>query len=153
MKGTFWNNTSRSGKPVVTEYYTNPIAVTTSGQHTFAQGVRMEDFSAKYETVFAPLQNGKAVIRMQYTGAFTLKVNDRVLASDSTWRDQPMRFELDVKKGEEYAVELTYHTVKTWGANMKFNIGEEHPIDYAETIIRLMGLETVVCVGGISALL
>ena len=151
VKGTFWNNTSRSGKPVVTEYYTNPIAVTTSGQHTFAQGVRMEDFSAKYETVFAPLQNGKAVIRMQYTGAFTLKVNDRVLASDSTWRDQPMRFELDVKKGEEYAVELTYHTVKTWGANMKFNIGEEHPIDYAETINRLKGIETVVFVGGISS--
>lgn len=151
VKGTFWNNTSHNGKPAVTEYYTNPIAVTTSGQHTFAQGVRMEDFSAKYETTFTPQQSCKAVIRMQYTGAFTLKVNGKTLASDSTWRDQPMRFELDVVKGDKYDVELTYHTVKTWAANMKFNIGEELPINYTETIDKLKGIETVVFVGGISS--
>ncbi len=151
VKGTFWNNTSHNGKPAVTEYYTNPIAVTTNGQHTFAQGVRMEDFSAKYETTFTPQQSCKAVIRMQYTGAFTLKVNGKTLASDSTWRDQPMRFELDVVKGDKYDVELTYHTVKTWAANMKLNIGEELPINYAETIDKLKGIETVVFVGGISS--
>lgn len=151
IKGTFWNNTTRSGKPAVTEYYTNPIAVTTSGQHTFAQGVRMEDFSAKYETTFTPQQSCKAVIRMQYTGAFTLKVNGKTLASDSTWRDQPMRFELDVVKGDKYDVELTYHTVKTWAANMKFNIGEELPINYAETIEKLKDIETVIFVGGLSS--
>lgn len=151
VKGTFWNNTSCSGKPVVTEHYTNPIAVTTSGQHTFAQGVRMEDFSAKYETTFTPQQSCKAVIRMQYTGAFTLKVNGNILASDSTWRDQPMRFELDAVKGDKYDVELTYHTVKTWGANMKFNIGEEQPINYAETTDKLKGIETVIFAGGLSS--
>lgn len=151
VRGTFWNNTSRSGKPAVTEYYTTPIAVTTSGQHTFAQGVRMEDFSAKYETTFTPRQSCKAVIRMQYTGAFTLKVNGKTLASDSTWRDQPMRFELDVVKGDKYDVELMYHTVKTWAANMKFNIGEELPINYAETIEKLKEIETVVFVGGLSS--
>lgn len=151
VRGTFWNNTSRSGKPAVTEYYTTPIAVTTNGQHTFAQGVRMEDFSARYETTFTPQQSCKAVIRMQYTGAFTLKVNGKTLASDSTWRDQPMRFELDVVKDDKYDVELTYHTVKTWAANMKFNIGEELPIDYAETIGKLKNIETVIFVGGLSS--
>lgn len=151
IKGTFWNNTTHNGKPAVTEYYTNPIAVTTSGQHTFAQGVRMEDFSAKYETTFTPQQSCKAVIRMQYTGAFTLKVNGKTLASDSTWRDQPMRFELDVVKGDKYDVELTYHTVKTWAANMKFNIGEELPINYAETIEKLKDIETVIFAGGLSS--
>lgn len=151
IRGTFWNNTSHSGKPAVTEYYTNPIAVTTNGMHTFAQGVRMEDFSAKYETTFTPQQSCKAVIRMQYTGAFTLKVNGKTLASDSTWRDQPMRFELDVVKGDKYDVELTYHTVKTWAANMKLNIGEELPINYAETIGKLKDMETVIFVGGLSS--
>ena len=151
IRGTFWNNTTRSGKPVTTEYYVNPIAVTTSGQHTFANGVRMEDFSAMYETTFVPEKSCKAVIRMQYTGAFSLKVNGKTLAADSTWRDQPMRFELDVEKGKTYDVELAYHTVKTWGANMKLNIGEELPIDYNETIEKLKGIETVVFVGGISS--
>ena len=151
IRGTFWNNTTRSGKPVTTEYYVNPIAVTTSGQHTFANGVRMEDFSAMYETTFVPEKSCKAVIRMQYTGAFSLKVNGKTLAADSTWRDQPMRFELDVEKGKTYDVELAYHTVKTWGANMKLNIGEELSIDYNETIEKLKGIETVVFVGGISS--
>ena len=151
IRGTFWNNTSMSGKPATSEQYVNPIAVTTSGQHTFANGVRMEDFSAKYETVFTPEKSGKTVIRMQYTGAFELKMNGEVLAADSTWRDQPMRFEFDAEEGKQYAIELTYHTVKTWGANMKFNIGEELPVDYAETIAKLKGIETVVFVGGLSS--
>ena len=151
IRGTFWNNTSRNGKPVTTEYYSRPIAVTTSGQHVFAEGVRMEDFSALYETTFMPEKSGKAVIRMQYTGAFSLKVNGKTLAADSTWRDQPMRFELDVEKGKTYDVELAYHTVKTWGANMKLNIGEELPIDYDDTIDKLKGIETVVFVGGLSS--
>ncbi|MGN0280903.1 MAG: xylan 1,4-beta-xylosidase [Prevotella sp.] len=151
IRGTFWNNVSRSGKPVTKEYYVNPIAVTTSGQHTFADGVKMEDFSALYETTFTPEKSCKVVIRMQYTGAFSLKVNGKTLAADSTWRDQPMRFELDVEKGKKYDVELAYHTVKTWAANMKLNIGEELPIDYAETINKLKGIETVVFVGGISS--
>ena len=151
IRGTFWNNTTRSGKPVTKEYYVNPIAVTTSGQHTFADGVKMEDFSALYETTFAPQKSGKAVIRMQYTGAFELKVNGETLAQDSTWRDQPMRFEIDVEKGKTYNMELSYHTVKTWGANMKLNIGEELPIDYNAAIDKLKGIETVVFVGGLSS--
>ncbi|MGM9703439.1 MAG: glycoside hydrolase family 3 N-terminal domain-containing protein, partial [Prevotella sp.] len=151
IRGTFWNNVSRSGKPVTNEYYVNPIAVTTNGQHTFADGVRMEDFSALYETTFVPEKTCKAVIRMQYTGAFSLKVNGKTLAADSTWRDQPMRFELDVEMGQKYEVELEYHTVKTWAANMKLNIGEELPINYDETIQKLKDIETVVFVGGISS--
>ena len=151
IRGTFWNNTTRSGQPVTKEYYVNPIAVTTSGQHTFADGVKMEDFSALYETNFVPEKSCKAVIRMQYTGAFSLSVNGKTLAADSTWRDQPMRFELDVEKGKKYEVRLAYHTVKTWGANMKLNIGEELPIDYSATINKLKGIETVVFVGGISS--
>ena len=133
------------------EYYVNPIAVTTSGQHTFADGVKMEDFSALYETNFVPEKSCKAVIRMQYTGAFSLSVNGKTLAADSTWRDQPMRFELDVEKGKKYEVRVAYHTVKTWGANMKLNIGEDLPIDYSATINKLKGIETVVFVGGISS--
>ena len=151
IRGTFWNNTTRSGKPVTKEYYVNPIAVTTNGQHTFADGVKMEDFSALYETTFTPAKSCKAVIRMQYTGAFSLKVNGKTLAADSTWRDQPMRFEIDVEQGKKYELELAYHTVKTWAANMKLNIGEELPIDYNETINKLKGIETVIFVGGISS--
>ena len=151
IRGTFWNNTSRKGKPAATEYYTDPINVTTNGQHTFANGVRMEDFSALYETTFTPQKSGRAVIRMQYTGAFTLKVDGRVISSDSTWRDQPLRFELDVERGRSYAIELAYHTVKTWGANMKLNIGEELPIDHQQTIDKLRGIETVIFVGGLSS--
>jgi beta-glucosidase len=149
--GTFWNNPTGSGEPVAREYFTHPINVTTAGQHTFANGVKMEDFSARYETTLVPQKSGTAVIRMQYTGAFSLTVNGRTLAGDSTWRDQPMRFELPVEAGKAYEVSLQYHHVKTWGANLKFSIGEEHAIDYAETVKQLKGVQTVVFVGGLSS--
>ncbi|MBO7567236.1 MAG: glycoside hydrolase family 3 C-terminal domain-containing protein, partial [Bacteroidales bacterium] len=48
MKGTFWNNIEYSGTPVTTEFYTNPVKVTTAGMHVFAPNVKIEDFSAKY---------------------------------------------------------------------------------------------------------
>jgi beta-glucosidase len=43
--------------------------------------------------------------------------------------------------------------VKTWGANLQFSIGEEHAIDYQQTIAQLKGIQTVVFVGGISSML
>lgn len=50
LKGEFWNNTEREGKAVSTQYYTQPIAVTTAGMHNFAPGVKVQDFSARYST-------------------------------------------------------------------------------------------------------
>ena len=75
LKGGFWNNTSREGKPVTIQFYTNPVAVTTAGMHNFAPGVSTEDFSALYETTFTPKEAGEYVVNVEGCGHFEVYIN------------------------------------------------------------------------------
>lgn len=153
LRGTFWNNTGMQGRPVATQFYTAPVAVTTAGMHNFAPGVNVEDFSAKYETVYTPKTSGEMVVNVEGCGDFSLYVNGKEQVKHHTWRTTPTRTPLQVKAGEEYRIEVRFAFVKTWGANLKINIGTEHPIDYQAIIRKLQGIRKVVFVGGISAAL
>ena len=150
LRGTFWNNTTMEGKPVSTEYYNAPVAVTTAGMHVFAPGVKVEDFSARYETTLTPKQSGEVVINVEGCGHFELYVNGKEMQKVHSWRTTPTRTPLQVEAGKCYDIEVRYAFVKTWGANLKVNIGTEQPIDYAATLARLKGIDKVVFVGGIS---
>ena len=153
LRGTFWNNTGMQGRPVATQFYTAPVAVTTAGMHNFAPGVNVEDFSAKYETVYTPKTSGEVVVNVEGCGDFSLYVNGKEQVKHHTWRTTPTRTPLQVKAGEEYRIAVRFAFVKTWGANLKINIGTEHPIDYQAIIRKLQGIRKVVFVGGISAAL
>ena len=150
LKGTFWTNTEWKGKPFTTEYYTKPLAVTTNGMHVFAANLPIEDFSAKYETTFAPKEAGEYVLNVEGTGEFEVLVNGSRKAYHRIWRSTPTRTVLTAKAGEKFQVEVRFKTVKTWGAGMKIDIARELPIDYQQTIAQLKGIDKVVFVGGIA---
>ena len=150
IRGTFWTNTKREGKSFSEEYYTKPLAVTTSGMHVFATGLPIEDFSAKYETTFAPAEEGEYVINVEGTGDFSLYVDGEKKVSKHTWRATPTRTVLQAKKGQKFQIEVRFNTVKTWGASMKIDVAKELQIDYQQTIAQLKGIDKVIFVGGIS---
>ena len=150
LKGTFWTNTEWKGKPFTTEHYTKPLAVTTNGMHVFAANLPIEDFSAKYETTFAPKEAGEYVLNVEGTGEFEVLVNGSRKAYHRIWRSTPTRTVLTAKAGEKFQVEVRFKTVKTWGAGMKIDIARELPIDYQQTIAQLKGIDKVVFVGGIA---
>lgn len=153
LRGTFWNNTEMEGKPVTIQYYTTPLAVTTAGMHNFAPGVKIEDFSAKYETVFTPKESGEYVINVEGCGHFELYINGEQKFVEHTWRTTPYRTAIQAEKGKNYDIEVRFQFVKTWGANMKINIAKELPIDYQKAIAQLGDIKKVIFVGGISAAL
>lgn len=153
LKGTFWNNTAMEGKPVTTQYYTSPLAVTTAGMHNFAPGVQIEDFSAKYETVFTPKESGEYVVNVEGCGHFELYINGEKKVVEHTWRTTPTRTAIQAEKGKTYNIEVRFQFVKTWNANLKINIAKELPIDYQQIIAQLKGISKVVFCGGISAAL
>ena len=153
LKGTFWNNTAMEGKPVTTQYYTSPLAVTTAGMHNFAPGVQIEDFSAKYETVFTPKESGEYVVNVEGCGHFELYINGEKKVVEHTWRTTPTRTAIQAEKGKTYNIEVHFQFVKTWNANLKINIAKELPIDYQQIIAQLKGINKVVFCGGISAAL
>ena len=153
LKGTFWNNTEMEGKPVTTQYYTTPLAVTTAGMHVFAPGVKIEDFSAKYETVFTPKESGEYVVNVEGCGHFELYINGEKKFVEHTWRTTPTRTAIQAEKGKDYNIEVRFQFVKTWNANLKINVAKELPIDYQAIISQLKDIDKVIFVGGISAAL
>ncbi len=150
LKGTFWNNRRMEGTPVTTQYYKTPLAVTTAGMHNFAPGVQLEDFSAKYETVFTPQQAGEYVVNVEGCGHFELYIDGERKFRHRTWRTTPNRIPIEGVAGKSYRIEVRFSHIHTYNANLKINIAKEQPIDYQQTIRQLKGIDKVIFVGGIS---
>ena len=138
------------GKPVTTQYYTTPLAVTTFGMHNFAPGVQLEDFSAKYETVFTPKEAGEYVVNVDGTGHFELYIDGERKFMHHIWRTTPNRVAIQAEKGKSYNIEVRFSHVHTYNADLKINIARELSIDYQQTIAQLKGIDKVIFVGGIA---
>ena len=153
FKATYWNNIDRKGEAVATQQIINPIKLTTAGQHEFAPGVRLEGFSAKYETEFVPVQSEEIVFKCGATGHFELLVNGESIVRYDNWRTLPSRHPFHVEAGKKYKIEIHYAQLYNWQANLEFNFGREVDIDFTGLLNRLQGVDVVVFAGGLSTLL
>lgn len=150
FKAAYWNNKDLQGDIVVTQQITEPIKLTTAGQHEFAPGVRLEGFSAKYETEFETSQNEEIVFKCGATGYFELLVNGKSLTSYQNWRTLPSRHTFKVESGKKYKIEIRYTQLYDWQANLEFNFGKEVDVDYTDLLKKLQGIDVVIFVGGLS---
>jgi beta-glucosidase len=151
IKATYWNNRTMEGEPVATDEITAPLALTTAGQHPFATGVRLEGFSAKYETVYKATKSGQLVFRFEGTGGNEFKVNGVSLKRFGSWRANPNRVTVAVEEGKEYRIEIDYTQRENWGANLKLDYGWEVPVSFDGLINKLKDVDLVVFAGGISS--
>ena len=124
--------------------------MTTAGQHEFASGVKLEGFSALFETEFTPKVSEELVFKGGATGYYELIVNGEQVQMYNNWRTLPSRIPLKVEAGKKYRIEIRYAQLNNWQANIEFNFGKEVDVDYTELVNKLKGIETVVFVGGIS---
>ncbi len=150
FRATYWNNPDLKGDIVAATQIENPIKLTTAGQHEFASGVKLEGFSARYETIFTPSVNEEIVFKCGATGAFELLVNGESLTKYSNWRTLPARIPFKVEKGKEYKIEIRYAQQNDWQANIEFDFGKEVDMDYTALIKKLEGIELVIFAGGLS---
>lgn len=150
FKATYWNTPDRSGEIVTTQQITNPIKKTTAGQHEFASGVKLEGFSAIFETVFTPNISEEIVFKTGATGFFELLVNGESLQRYGNWRTLPGRIPYQVEAGKIYKIEIRYGQLNNWQANLEFDFGKEVDVDYTALINKLKGIDLVVFVGGLS---
>lgn len=150
FKATYWNNKDLEGDIVIAQQITDPIKLTVAGQHEFAPGVRLEGFSAKYETEFEASQNEEIVFKYGATGHFELLVNGVSVKTYDNWRTLPSRLPFKVESGKKYKIEIRYAQLNDWQANLEFNFGKEVDVDYADLLKKLKGTDVVVFVGGLS---
>jgi len=151
FKVAYWNNQNFTGDIVATQQIVNPIKLTTAGQHEFASGVRLESFSAKYETEFEATQNEEIVFKSGATGFFELLVNGESITSYQNWRTLPSRHAFNVESGKKYKIEIRFAQLYNWEANLEFNFGKEVDVDYTDIIKKLDGIDVVVFIGGLSS--
>ena len=153
MKATYWNNPNREGNSVITQQILNPIKITTAGQHEFASGVKLEGFSAKYETEFSAKANDTLVFKTGATGVFELLVDGKSIAKYTNWRTVPGNISFVVEAGKKYKIEILFAQSNNWQANLEFDFGKEYDIDFSSLIQKLKGIDTVIFAGGLSTLL
>ena len=150
FKATYWNTADRKGEIVNTVQLTTPIKMTTAGQHEFASGVKLEGFSALFETEFIPKVSEELVFKGGATGYFELLVNGEQILMYNNWRTLPSRMPIKVEAGKKYKIEIRYAQLNNWQANIELDFGKEMDVDYTELISKLKGIEKVVFVGGLS---
>jgi beta-glucosidase len=153
MKATYWNEPDRKGSEVAVQQISNPIKLTTFGQHEFATGVKLEGFSAKYETVFTPSVSEEIVFKCGATGAFELLVNGQSIKIIHNWRTLSNRVPFKVEGGKTYKIEVNFAQLNDWQANIEFDFGKEIDVDFTNLIKKLKGIDIVVFVGGLSGVL
>ena len=153
FKATYWNNPKREGDVVATTQIEFPIKLTTAGQHEFASGVKLEGFSALYETEFTPTVSEELVFKCGATGYFELFVNGESVRRFNNWRTLPSRIPFKVEAGKKYKIEIRYAQLNNWEANIEFNFGKEVDVDYTGLINKLKGIDVVIYAGGLSTLL
>ncbi|MEI6948120.1 xylan 1,4-beta-xylosidase [Paraflavisolibacter sp. H34] len=153
FQATYWNNRDSKGESVLTEQIANPIKLTTAGQHEFASGVPLENFSAVYETEFTANETEEIVFKCGATGSFQLLVNGTVVRSFNNWRTLPTRIPYPVESGKKYKIEIRFAQLNNWQANIEFDFGKEVDIDFSGLVDKLKGVDVVVFAGGLSTLL
>ncbi|MCU4174325.1 xylan 1,4-beta-xylosidase [Carboxylicivirga sp. N1Y90] len=150
FKATYWNNPNREGDIVTTQQIVNPIKMTTAGQHEFASGVKLEGFSAVYETEFIPKISEEIVFKGGATGYFELLVNGETIKKYNNWRTLSSRMPFRVEAGQKYKIQILYNQSNNWQANIEFDFGKEIDVDYTNLINKLKGVDDVIFVGGLS---
>ncbi|HUP10892.1 MAG TPA: glycoside hydrolase family 3 C-terminal domain-containing protein, partial [Niastella sp.] len=153
FKATYLNNREMKGDPVITEQIANPLKLTTAGQHEFASGVQLENFSALYETEFVAAGTEEIVFKCGATGSMQLYVNGTMIRRTNNWRTLLSRVPYKVESGKKYKIEVRFAQLNNWQANIEFDFGKEVDIDFSGLISKLKGIDNVVFVGGLSTLL
>ncbi len=153
FKAIYWNNADLAGDVVAKQQIVNPIKMTTAGQHEFATGVKLEGFSAHYETDFVPAVSEEIVFKCGATGYFELLINGESIRKFNNWRTLPSRIPFKVEKGKNYKIEIRFAQLNNWEANIEFDFGKEVDVDYTYLLRKLQGIDVVVFIGGLSTLL
>ena len=145
----YWNNRNREGEVVATDQISTPFHFATTGATTFAPGVEITDFSARYESVFRPSQSGDVAFRFQLDGEVTLIIDSEQVARKIYVKNPTNLYTLQAKAGKEYHIEILFKQ-RNERATLDFDLGKEVGIDLNLAVKRVMDADVILFAGGIS---
>lgn len=152
IHATYWNNREQKGNPVAEAQYTDPINLTTAGQHQFAKGVLLKGFSAIYNTTYNAKKTEDLMMKIRFTGNYILKINGDTVRRNGSWRNVTSKIPYHFEAGKSYHIQLTFVQENDFAdASLGFSFGKEKDVDYADIVKKLKGIDVVIFCGGISS--
>ena len=145
----YWNNRTREGEVVATDQISTPFHFATTGATTFAPGVEITDFSARYESVFRPSQSGDVAFRFQLDGEVTLMVDGEQVAQKVYVKNPTNLYTLQAKAGKEYHIEILFKQ-RNERATLDFDLGKQVEINLNLAVEKVNDADVVLFAGGIS---
>ena len=149
LQATYWNNKDMSGEPVAKQSLLNPLQLTTLGQHSFADGVKIADFSARYVADYTAEKTEMLYIKLGVTGKFRLSVDGKIVYDHDNWHSVPTRIPMSVEQGKTYHIDATFASNDNQ-AGLDFNFCRELPMDYDACLDKVKNADVVIFVGGLS---
>ncbi len=129
---------------------TGPLKLATEGKNELAPGVKLEGFSAKFETEFTAFQTEEIVFRCGAAGSFELLVNGESVRKFEDWRALASKISYKVEKGRKYKIEIRFTQRYNWQAVIEFDFGREIEQDFSGLMAKLKGIDVVIFAGGLS---
>ena len=145
----YWNNRTREGEVVATDQISTPFHFATTGATTFAPGVEITDFSARYESVFRPSQSGDVAFRFQLDGEVTLMVDGEQVAQKVYVKNPTNLYTLQAKAGKEYHIEILFKQ-RNERATLDFDLGKQVEINLNLAVEKVKDADVVLFAVGIS---
>ena len=150
MKAQYWNNTRMEGKTAAETRHTNPIQLDNGGNTTFAAGVELTNFTARYHGAFTATQTEELTMVFSNDDGMRIIVNGDTL--HNRWRTDPLNYrtqKMKVEKGRKYDVQVDYMQLEG-GATLNFDIQRKRQTTVEEAVKRARQADVVIFVGGIS---
>ncbi|SCH62644.1 xylan 1,4-beta-xylosidase [uncultured Bacteroides sp.] len=145
----YWNNRTHEGEVVATDQISTPFHFATTGATTFAPGVEITNFSARYESVFRPSQSGDVVFRFQLDGEVILMVDGKQVAEKVYVKNPTNLYTLQAKAGKEYHIEILFKQ-RNERATLDFDLGKQVEINLNLAVEKVKDADIVLFAGGIS---
>jgi len=153
FKATFWNTRNFTGNVAATIHVANPFAFNTGGATVFTSGVNLNDFSAKFESVFTPTTTEDIVFQLSGSDGFQLFIDNRMVLEQTRsvgGGSTPSEYVLNAVQGRKYQIRLEFFKGERGNAALNFDIGYKREVDYNGIANTVADADAIIFVGGIS---
>lgn len=159
LYGEFFNNTSRSGEPVASGYYST-VNMMTYGEYRFAEGVERNNFSAKFSGEFKSDFTGDLYYSLNCADLYKFTVNGKVVSEQKGMPEGGVSrrrmaniptTSFKVEEGKTYKIEIEYANVNPGFAFLSFDLCKRYLPDFDGLAARVSDADAIIVVSGINA--
>lgn len=153
----FFNNTTWSGKPVITGYY-NDINFSTFGAYDFAEGVEKENISVRLTGKYVATYSGELSYTVSGDQGYKLTINGKVIDEMKGAAPRGFGFRrgvqyktFSIEMGKTYDIKIEYTHGSGQFANLSGQFCQRKEHDFSNLANSLKDVDAIIMIGGISA--